>query len=224
MSRETNFSSRHAFLVLDGSGSMSDMEKGSGKPKNVAVAEMVQQIINSLNAPEFADTFLSVYAYDASAGDVRVTEMLKDYDTLSSTYNESTDVMKWDPLHQHGGMTPIGAALEYAFGQASVWVENADGSEVRRAIIYLLSDGMNNVGADGMDVKKRIEEFNATTDKGRIRLSTIGYFQYDKGANADEDKARELLRSLPTNSRAYFESASVKDIASYIFDTITVLG
>lgn len=222
MSREISILSRHAFLVLDGSGSMSDIEKLSGKPKNVAVAEMVQQIINSLNGSEFADTFLSVYAYDAAAGDVRITEMLKDYYALSSTYNESADVMKWDPLQGHGGMTPIGSALEYAFKQASVWVENADGSEARRAIIYLLSDGMNNVGADGMEVKKQIEQFNATTDKGRIRLSTIGYFQYEKGTNTDEDKARDLLRNLPTNTRAYFEAASVKDIAGYIFDTISL--
>lgn len=222
------FSARHAFLVLDGSGSMVDKEKGSKKPKHVAVAEMVQHIIDHLNDGKFQDTYLSVYAYDASGTPgkevVHVTELLRGYDTQAAIYSGGTDFMKWDPLREHGGMTPIGSALSHVFGQAAAWVDQADGTEERRAIIYLLSDGMNNIGPNGKDTSKQIEDFNAKSKKGRIRLSTIGYFQHDEGSDPEEDAGRSLLRSMPNNQHAYFEASQGGEIAKYIFDTIPVLA
>lgn len=222
------FSARHAYLVLDGSGSMIDKEQVSKKPKHVAVAEMVQRIIDQLNDGKFQDTYLSVYAYDAagSSGNevARVTELLRDYDTQAAVYSGATDFMQWDPLRDHGGLTPIGSALSHVYSHAAAWVEQADGTEERRAIIYLLSDGMNNVGPDGSDVTKQIEAFNAKSTKGRIRLSTIGYFQHDEGGDNEEDAGRKLLRRLPNNEHAYFEAAKGAEIAKYIFDTIPVLA
>jgi hypothetical protein len=203
---------------------MVDKERSSQKPKHVAVAQMVQDLMDHLNDGKFQDTYVSVYSYDASGTPgkevVRVTELLRDYDTQSAIHSGETDFMKWDPLREHGGMTPIGSALSYIFGHAAAWVDQADGTEERRAIIYLLSDGMNNVGPDGSDISKQIDAFNAESKKGRIRLSTIGYFQSDEGADAEEDAGRTLLRSLPNNTNAYFESSQGAEIAKYIFDSL----
>ena len=101
----------------------------------------------------------------------------------------------------------------------------ADGQVQRRAVIYLLSDGMNNYGPDGRAEKTAIAAFNAACEKGHIRLATIGYFQSPKdtppGTNPEEEAGRQLLEDLPVNRNAYFESDNTTDIVRYILSTTT---
>jgi len=217
------FASRHAFVLLDGSGSMKDNEQRSGQPKHKRVAEMVQQMIDMLYT--FTDTYLTVIAYDADgSSNTRISEPLPMYEVQENQWKGNTDMTRWDPITRHGGGTPIGGVLAYAREKAESWISNAAGQENRRAVIFLLSDGMNTVGPDGSEEKTKIEAFNLSTSKGRIRLATVGYFQFPKGANSEEEQGRRLLRALPTNSEAYFESDSVEKILSYIMSTITSLG
>jgi len=220
---------RAVFLVLDGSGSMEQPERASGQPKHAAVAQMVQDLIDELDNSAFANTYLFIYAYDAGVTDngnyrPRITELLADYDVQSGPYRGNSNPKLWDPLVSHGGGTPIGAALDYCFQQATAWVERADGQEQRRAVIYLLSDGENNIGDDGRSITGQIDEFNERTNKGRIRLATIGYFQHCEGEDEEEDKARRLLTDLPNNRGAYFESGDKDMILRYILDTFPVFG
>jgi hypothetical protein len=105
-------------------------------------------------------------------------------------------------------------------------VNASDGQVQRRAVIYLLSDGMNNYGPDGMEERSAIEAFNASSEKGRIRLATIGYFQSEESAsgmllNPEEEAGRQLLRALPLNDKAYFEASNVTEIVRYILSTLT---
>lgn len=214
----------HAYLVLDGSGSMgpSNKERVSGKDKHLAVAEMVQTLIDIVHEdPEFDDVFLSVYSYDERGTQPR----LEEYDVKGAPYYQNKDLSHWDPVRGHGGGTPIGEALEFVRVRAENWVNAAVGQEQRRAVIYLLSDGMNNLGRDPMEIRKALIGFQSP--KGRIRLSTVGYFQFkegEPGETEEEKKGRILLRQLPLNERAYFESGDAQAILGYIKRTIQILG
>ena len=102
------------------------------------------------------------------------------------------------------------------------WVKAAPGQVQRRCVCYVLSDGMNNIGPDGREEKKAIQEFNFSSEQGEIRLATIGYFQSEegKGTNPEEDAGRQLLKDLAHNNE-YFESDDVERIVRYILETVT---
>jgi uncharacterized protein YegL len=219
----------HAFLLLDGSGSMKSPELRTGTKKHLAVAGMVQSLINELHENvSISNTQLTVICYDSNkVDDVR----LREYDVKSNTHFNENETNAWDPLVGHGGGTPIGRGLAFAREQAEQWVNGAQGMEVRRTVIYLLSDGMNypDTEPNGMSERQKIKDFNSKQEdlrkqggfKGRIRTATVGYFQAPAGSDPEEDKGRELLRSLPDNPNAYFETADAKEIADYIVRTIT---
>lgn len=220
----------HAYLLLDGSGSMVDQERQSKQPKHRAVAQMVQSLINELHeADAINNTQLTVICYDStSVEDIR----LSDYDVKSNMYFQSSNIDLWDPIRGHNQATPIGRALAFARQLAEDWINAAQGMEVRRAVIYLLSDGMNypDTEPNGMSERQKIKDFNAQQEslkasggyKGRIRTATLGYFQFPPGSNDDEDKGRELLKSLPDNPKANFlETSTAAEIADYILRTIT---
>jgi uncharacterized protein YegL len=223
------FKLHHAFLLLDGSGSMAFPDLIANKPKHLAVAEMVQFLINELHDnASITNTQLTIICYDSNkVDDVR----LSDYDVKSNTYYQQSDLNLWDPLQGHNGATPIGRALAFGRELAEKWINAAQGMEVRRAVIYLMSDGMNypETEPNGMSERENIKEYNAQQEtlrssggfKGRIRTSTLGYYQHPKGTDTEEDKGRELLSQLPDNISAYFEHRDTQKIADYIIRTIT---
>lgn len=182
---------RAVFLLFDGSGSMEQPERASGQPKHAAVAQMVQDLIDELDNSAFANTYLFIYAYDAGVTDngnyrPRITELLADYDVQSGPYKGNSNPKLWDPLVSHGGGTPIGAALDYCFQQATAWVERTDGQEQRRAVIYLLSDGENNIGDDGRSVTGQIEEFKETMmyPNNQLPVAVLDHLAFVEGTVA----------------------------------------
>ncbi len=218
----------HAFLVLDGSSSMGETELRTGGPKHKRVAWLVQEALNRLDDPQYADTLLSVYGFSASRAGVKIVTLLEGHHPYNlKSYTGNTDLTPWDLLSPEnrargmGGTTPIGAALAFAREQAEQWVNAASGQVQRRAGLFLLSDGMSDAGQSGREQKQAIEAFNATCEKGEVRLSTIGYFQSAEGTNTQEDEGRRLLRDLPLNPAAYFESYQIEEILGYILWTIT---
>jgi hypothetical protein len=210
----------HTFLLLDGSGSMKEIEHSSGKPKHRAVAEAVQDLVSRLHAyslSEGADIELTVTCYDsANVDDVRVSG----YKVSDDRYVSYPDVDNWDPLRGHGSGTPIGRALEAAFERAKQWIARAgDSHESRRAKIMLLSDGMNYPDSelDGSSVKEEVRFFNENNKRHRISLYTIGYFQAQPGAEDEEASGRELLRNLTSDpTRNYCEAQDASTAADYI--------
>lgn len=238
------FGVKHIYLVLDGSGSMADEEiaqiepRKSGEAKHVRVARMVQNLINYLN--DNPNTFLSVIHFDANEeGVLRITEPLESYNTLDNTYKDQEPDI-WDPLPEHGNATPLGGALSHVRAKAETWVSEAVGQELRRAVIFLMSDGMNNVEPDGSGEKEKIQQFNSQHgDKGYIRLATIGYYQFaetrlnvegistanlsqdDKAAYQEEAQGRALLKSLVEDTdKYYFEANDIEAIQAFIEFTV----
>jgi hypothetical protein len=188
----------HAILLLDGSGTMKTEELTTKKSKHRAVAEMVQDLIGLLHDDiEIRDTLLTVISYDGNrVNDVR----LSCYDVKQSKQYyrkprdrdpryDASDIDRWDPLVGHGGTTPIGRALAFGRQRAEEWVLSAARGVEHRAVICLLSDGMNYppTEPDGMTDRQAIIEFNRAQReqldrggeyKGRVRLASVGYYQY----------------------------------------------
>lgn len=234
MTGETDFEvgllMSHAILLLDGSGSMRGPEQATGKPKHRAVAEMGQDLIRVLkDDDQITDVLLTIVCYDGhSVSDVRLeaydVKQSEEYD-LNPPYTEE-QLDRWDPLIGHGGTTPIGAALSQARQIAEQWVDSAPRGYIHRAVICLLSDGMNEPASEpnGREEKASIAAFNEHQQggeyKGRIRLATVGYYQYRVGENSQEDEGRALLQALAIPDRAYFESGQASDIARFLHRTI----
>jgi hypothetical protein len=215
-----------AILMVDASGTMIEKELKTGEPKHRRAAWMVQEVLNRMDDPQYEFASITVAPFSAdSTGGVKVILLLEEHNPFTlKTYTNNRDLDYWDglsPENQQRGMghlTPIGTAIAWARAKAEQWVTAADGQVQRRVVIYLLSDGMNNYGPDGMEEKHAIAAFNDSCEKGYIRLATIGYFQ---GTSPEEDAGRRLLEALPLNTEAYFEADNVKDIATYILSTIS---
>jgi hypothetical protein len=220
-----------AILLPDGSRTMLGNELKTGEPKHERVAWLVQEILNRMDDPQFAEASITVAPFSADRTGVKILTLLEHYNPHEcQTYKDNTDLTYWDPLSPEnckqgmGNLTPIGLALAWARKQAEAWVSAAPGQLQRRCVLYLLSDGMNNVGPDGRAEKQALEVFNATCEKGHISLATIGYFQSAPGTvqeDEEEKEGRQLLRDLPLNTEAYFESDNVEEILRYILGTIT---
>ena len=224
-----------AIIMLDASGTMVVIERKTGEPKHICAARGVQKVLDAMDDPQYENAFISVVPFSASRGGVQILSLLdchKPYE--AKTYSGNTNPEPWDGLSPQnralgmGGGTPIGSALIWARERAEQWVNAAPGQVQRRAVIYLMSDGMNNVGPDGRDQKVAIKAFNASCEKGEVRLATIGYFQSEESPdgtlkNPEEEAGRRLLRDLPLNSAAYFESDDFTAIVGYILSTLTLV-
>jgi hypothetical protein len=218
----------HGIFLVDASRTMRGNELKSGKPKYQRVCWLLQEAHNRMDNPQYQEASLTFAYFSAVGEEVKIVTLLEDYNPYElKTYTGNTDLALWDPFSPANlaqglcNLTPIGSALSWARKQAEAWVTAAPGQIQRRCVIYLLSDGMNNVGPDGRGEKQAIEAFNATCEKGQIRVATIGYFQSAPGTDREEDEGRKLLQDLVLNIDAYFESDDVEAILRYILGTFT---
>jgi hypothetical protein len=220
----------HAYILVDGSGTMGEKELLSGELKHRRCAWMVQQLLNAMDSPQYEYAFITVVIFSADREGVKVVSLLEGHNPCQSKmYTGNTDLDIWDGLSPQnraqgmGNQTPIGTAIAWAREQAEQWVNASTGQVKRRAVIYLLSDGMNTYGPSGLEEKKAIQAFNSSSERGGIRLATIGYFQSKEGdgTRPEEDAGRRLLRDLVLNDKAYFEAGNVHEIVRYILSTLT---
>ena len=216
-----------AILMLDASGTMGQKELKTDEPKHLRVAVMVQELLNALDDLRYAAVSITICCFSADKGEAKIISLLEGYCPYDLKTYSGGPPEHWDGLsakNRAQGMghgTPIGSALAWARKHAEGWILAAPGQVQRRGVIYLLSDGMNNIGPDGKEVKKAIQEFNHTCEQGEIRLNTIGFFQSKEGENREEDDGRQLLKDLRFNEDAYFESDDVQRIGRYILETVT---
>jgi len=218
----------HAYVVMDGSGTMGERERITGELKHLRTAWLFQDVLNRMDDPQYEFAIVTGCCFSTDSNGVKVISLLEEHNPyMLKTYTGNTDLTYWDSLSPQnraqgmGNMTPIGSALAWARQRAEQWVTASEGQVQRRAVIFLLSDGKNNFGPEGMEEKAAMQAFNASCKKGRIRLATIGYYQLPEGENAEEDAGRRLLRALPLNSDAYFEADNVERIVPYILSTLT---
>ena len=177
-----------AIFMADGSRSMRETELKTGAPKHQCIALMTQELLNAMDDPQYEFANATVACFSADSSGAKVVSLLEDHNPYTlKTYTQNPHPDYWDPLSPEnctqgmGNLTPLGTALAWARAKAEQWVNAADGQVQRRAVIYLLSDGMNNYGPDGRAEKTAIAAFNAACEKGHIRLATIGYFQSEAG-------------------------------------------
>ena len=196
------------------------------------VAWLAQQLLNRLDDPQYEEAQVTLAAFSGDRkGEVKILTLLEDYCPHEcKTYTGNTDLTYWDALTPEnrkqgmGNLTPIGSVLAWARHRAEDWITAAPGQIQRRSTIYLLSDGQNTLGPDGRAEKQAIAAFNATSEKGLIRLACIGYFQTEPDTpqeDQEEKEGRKLLQDLPLNPSAYFEADNVEAILAYILGTIT---
>ena len=219
----------HAYVMVDSSTTMTLEEWKTQEPKHRRAAVMVQEILNAMDDPQYEYACLTVAFWTADSTGVKVLPVLDTHNPYEmKTYTDNKELDFWDPFSpQHraqgmGGRTPVGEAIAWGRRRAEEWITASPGQVQRRAVIYLISDGMNNYGPNGIDEKHAIVALNNASEKGHIRLSTIGYFQSEPGTNQEEDDGRQLLQALPLNSKAYFEADNVDDIVRYVLSTITL--
>jgi hypothetical protein len=218
-------------FLVDASRTMRGTELKSGKPKYQRAMWMIQEVHNRLDDPQYQEAAITLAYFSAVGQDVKIVTILDDYNPYDlKTYTGNTDLTIWDPFSPANlaqglcNLTPIGSGLAWGFKQAAAWVTAAPGQLQRRCIIFVLSDGMNNVGPDGRQEKQAIEAFNATCEKGQIRVATIGYFQSAPGTDQEDQEqaeGRKLLKDLVLNEDAYFESDDIEKILRYILGTFT---
>lgn len=217
----------HAILMLDASGTMGQLELKTGERKHQRVAWMVQQVLNGMDNLQYAAASITIAIFSADKGEAKIIPLLEGHCPYDLKTYTGDPPDHWDGLnaqHRAQGMghgTPIGTAVAWGRKHAEAWVKAAPGQVQRRCVIYTLSDGMNNVGPDGREEKKAIQDFNFSSEQGSIRLATIGYFQSPPdGTNPEEDAGRQLLKDLSHNNE-YFESDDVERIVRYILETVT---
>jgi hypothetical protein len=216
-----------AILMLDASGTMGQKEFKTNEFKHLRVALMVQDLLNALDNLQYAPVLITIACFSADKGEAKIISLLEGHCPYDLKTYTGGPPEHWDGLNAQnraqgmGHGTPIGTALAWARKHAEAWVQAARGQVQRRAVIYLLSDGMNNIGPDGKEEKKAIQDFNLSCEQGEIRLATIGYFQSPEGTNPEEDDGRQLLKDLVLNDHAYFESDDVQKIGRYILETVT---
>jgi hypothetical protein len=220
-----------ALIMMDGSATMGNEERKSGVKKHLRAAQGFQGVLDAMDNPQFENASISLAFFSASRGGVQIVSSLdchKPYE--SKAYSGNANLELWDPLSPQnralgmGGGTPIGSAVKWGLERVEQWVESAPGQVQRRAVVYVMSDGMNNVGPDGRDQKTAMLAFNAACNNGEVKLATIGYFQSEQledGTLTDpeEEKGRQLLRALPQNTAAYFQSDDIDKIVRYILST-----
>src|SRR4029450_5487238 len=200
-----------AIVAMDGSGTMSEIERVTQKLKHHRTAWLFQEVLNRMDDPQYEFAFITGFCFSADRTGVKLITLLEDHNPHDlKTYTGNTNLDYWDALRPQnrargmGSLRPIGTALARARERAEQWVNASDGQVQRRVVIYLLSDGKNNYGPNGMDQKELIKTFNASCKNGHIRIASIGYFQSEETPSGtlmdpEEEQGRQLLRALPLN-------------------------
>ncbi|MGB3478406.1 MAG: vWA domain-containing protein [bacterium] len=184
-------------LVLDGSGSMEDIDV-RGDVKAEAVARATKELIQRLKTSRRKDEiFLAIIVFDDNI-ELRLAP------TSISEIDLELDL---DPLVKHGGGTSIGNALDLGHQVANEFLANQQEGLPRDAIIILLSDGCSNSGTK--DPRMVAEEIRQNC--GAV-IATASY-----GNDAD----KTLLREISSDPDKYFlEPKNGDELRDYFLSSI----
>jgi hypothetical protein len=139
-----------AILALDASATMGQLELKTKEPKHLRVALMVQDLLNALDDLRYAAVSITICCFSADKGEAKIISLLEGYCPYDLKTYSGGPPEHWDGLSAQnraqgmGHGTPIGTAIDWARNHAEGWILAAPGQVQRRAVIYLLSDGMNN--------------------------------------------------------------------------------
>ena len=214
-------------LLLDGSGSMGEPERGTGQKKAEAVVyHLVQEpagdgeitggkqgsLLQRLNSSRSANCFwLAVITFDD-----RVDVALHPR-PLSEVLPEDLDI---DLLGKHGQMTAIGAALEVADQMAQDWLSapDADPRAPRFVTILLMSDGQETMDTDPVRVAEGIKARAQQGDSPRsqVVIATAAY-----GANADAATLEAIASRRPDGSPFFKKVDTGAQLRDFFLESIS---
>lgn len=215
-------------LLLDGSGSMSEPERGTGHATKAeaVVYHLVQEpvgdgetaggqqgsLLQRLESSRNADRFsLAVITFDD-----RVDVALHPR-PLSEVQPEDLHI---DLLGKHGGMTAIGAALEEASQLAQDWLTapDADPRVPRYVTILLMSDGQETMDTDPVRVAERIKAHiqQGDTSRSQVVIATAAY-----GDDADAATLEAIASRRPDGSPFFKRVHTGAQLRDFFLESIS---
>jgi len=183
-------------LVLDGSGSMNDPEKATGRQKAAVVEDQITNLKDGL----IQRLRKSTRAHEISLAIVTFDHRVKVLLNPTPVLRLDPASVKLDLLRRHGGSTAIGDALRTAGIIAEQFLAQEEEDIPRYVTILLMSDGQNNSGEDPLTVANAIKG-RARDKAGRpeIVIATAAY-----GDDADEETLRQIATQIPEQPDKFF--------------------
>ena len=207
-------------LVLDGSGSMADVEKTSGKKKAEAVEDHLIRAQDSL----FARLKGGTRRHEISLA-------LVTFDNRDEKRCDPTELAQLTPadltldlLREHGGSTAIGRALETAGEIAQQFI--AGEQRVPRFVtILLMSDGGETENTDPVGQARQIHQqakpkqiAGRPTQRPDITIAVAAY-----GDDADENTLRQIATQLPDHADKFFKRVqSGTELRDFFIGSMTI--
>jgi hypothetical protein len=190
-------------LVLDGSGSMSDLGK-NGIPKaqevEMGMADMFSRFSGSSVKQNFS---FACIKFDTTPTISLQPMRFNDMDHYSENFN---------PLEGKGGGTHIFDALSEAKKLADNFLVNEEeGTLGYSAIILLASDGLCFEPQKALDVANEIKQ------NSKITLA-CAYFAEIGNNNSDSSETKNLLQSIATNPIRYYTTVYDGDTLRKFFE------
>lgn len=176
--------------ALDGSGSMKEKERRTGRVKADAVIDhllgaedgLVPRLKVSRNRDRY---YVGLVTYDERVNAVPPKALAQ----------LAPDDLVVDLTVRHGGSTAIGRALAEAGTMARQWLAQADPGVPRYATIMLMSDGQETCGSDPVGVAANIKAGAKEIDgRPEIVIATAAYGDDD---DCDEAALREMASPRP---------------------------
>lgn len=177
-------------LVLDGSGSMSDMAEGKvtkADAVNIGVRELLTRLIASKNSKDFS---IAVVTFDTHARIHTATTRVDD--GSGNTIDDNND---YNPLNGHGGGTDIGEGLKVAHSLAEQFLASAPPDSVPHSVvIVVMSDGMS--GGDPISIA------NAIKQNPKVTICTT-LFARKGDSDTESQRAQQLLKEIASSPVHY---------------------
>lgn len=184
-------------LVLDGSGSMSEMVEGKitkADAVNLSVRELLTRLVISKNRKDFS---MAVITFDH---EVKVhTPATRVEDDNGNQVDDNAD---YDPMKNHGGGTNIARALKEAHSLAEQFLDNAPPDSVDHSVvIVVMSDGESHTdpipAADGIKNNPKITV-----------CSTL--FARKGGANQQAQRVLRDIASSPAQYKTVYDADTLR--------------
>jgi uncharacterized protein YegL len=198
-----------AVLMVDGSGSMADpADVGSEVSKADAVLKATRDFVAVLKSSKIKDTFwLSTYAFSTTT-----TSMLENSSKLYVKVTEIDANKILNPLVVlvSMGNTDLAVALGKALETAEAFRRDKEipvEPKYRRIVVFLLTDGLHNVGDVG-----RVHKI-ASKISNLWPLSTIAF-----GNTADVN----LLKEIATDDRFFLQTADPDRLRAFFIHSSTL--
>jgi Mg-chelatase subunit ChlD len=195
-------------LVLDGSGSMSDMVEGKitkAQTVDMAVRELLNRLIISKNKKDFS---IALITFDHQS---RVhTPPTRVADDKGGKIDAHAD---YDPMDGHGGGTDIAQALKEAHVIAEEFLNSAPAESVPHSVaIVVMSDGMSQT--DPIPVADYIKQNPNITI-----CSTL--FALKNDTNPEAERAQQLLAQIATSPKHYIKVYDAETLRNFFIASVS---